>query len=697
MHVATILAAAIVVILLEAGSARAQWTTDTSNNNIYYNAGKVGIGTTTPLMKLHVAGGDVNIDDGQGYRGGGEFLLGRGLTANQIRMGSGHPSDFLSFFSGGYERLRVDASGNFGIGTTSPAAKFHFHDGTDANLWIRNAVSPAWMEIASANDAASAFKPLQFTAEKFNFSNGNVGIGITSPTARLHVAAPSSGRAFDVTGPSGNWAIATQGSTSSGNSYGQSILAGTNSSDTAFQVYDAGGTLPRFLVRGDGNVSIGTTYAGSKLNVGGGDVNVDNGQGYRAGGEFLIGRGLAANQLRVGSGSPSDYLSLFSGGYERFRIDANGRIGIGITNPGYLFDVQGGSINASGGLCINGSCKTNWSELSPWENNSGSVSYSAGNVGVGTTSPHQKLEVAGLGAFTTVPVSPDPGGSIGAATLIGYNSTSDFGFVNAINTGVATKNLSLQPYGGNVGIGTTGPHQKLEVAGLGVFTTVPVSPDPGGSIGAATLIGYNSTSDFGFVNAINTGVATKNLSLQPYGGNVAIGTPTPTDGYRLDVNGDLKISGNGNINANGTIEANIIKAKYQDVAEWVPSSEQLPAGTVVVLDSSKSNQVTSSSVSYDTRVAGVISQQPGIALGEQSDSKVLVATTGRVKVKVDASKGAIHIGDLLVTSDIPGVAMKSEAVNLGGVQIHRPGTLIGKALEPLEKGKGEILVLLSLQ
>jgi len=35
-------------------------------------------------------------------------------------------------------------------------------------------------------------------------------------------------------------------------------------------------------------------------------------------------------------------------------------------------------------------------------------------------------------------------------------------------------------------------------------------------------------------------------------------------------------------------------------------------------------------------------------------------------------------------------------VNLGGVQIHRLATLIGNALEPLEKGKGEILVLLSL-
>jgi hypothetical protein len=66
-------------------------------------------------------------------------------------------------------------------------------------------------------------------------------------------------------------------------------------------------------------------------------------------------------------------------------------------------------------------------------------------------------------------------------------------------------------------------------------------------------------------------------------------------------------------------------------------------------------------------------------------------------VKVDATSAPIHVGDLLVTSDIAGVAKKSEPLNLNGVQIHRPGTLIGKALEPLAKGQGEILVLLSLQ
>ena len=74
-----------------------------------------------------------------------------------------------------------------------------------------------------------------------------------------------------------------------------------------------------------------------------------------------------------------------------------------------------------------------------------------------------------------------------------------------------------------------------------------------------------------------------------------------------------------------------------------------------------------------------------------------VATTGRVKVHVDASRFAIHPGDLLVSAGKPGMAMRSEPVEVAGLQMHRPGTLIGKALEPLESGEGEILVLLSLQ
>ena len=140
-----------------------------------------------------------------------------------------------------------------------------------------------------------------------------------------------------------------------------------------------------------------------------------------------------------------------------------------------------------------------------------------------------------------------------------------------------------------------------------------------------------------------------------------------------------------------------INAKYQDVAEWVPSTQKLAAGTVVVLDTARDNHVLASYSAYDTRVAGVISAQPGLSLGEAGEGKALVATTGRVKVKVDATRAPIKIGDLIVTSDVEGVAMRSEPVSVGGVAMHRPGTLIGKALESLEKGTGEILVLLSLQ
>jgi hypothetical protein len=154
--------------------------------------------------------------------------------------------------------------------------------------------------------------------------------------------------------------------------------------------------------------------------------------------------------------------------------------------------------------------------------------------------------------------------------------------------------------------------------------------------------------------------------------------------------------GNATFGGNVTVSGNIA-AKYQDVAEWVPSSQKLTPATVVVLDAERSNEVVASSQAYDTKVAGVVSERPGLVLGEAGASKVMVATTGRVKVKVDATRGPIRIGDLLVTSEKTGYAMKSEPVMISGRQFHSPGTLIGKALEPLEKGVGEIMVLLSLQ
>jgi hypothetical protein len=178
--------------------------------------------------------------------------------------------------------------------------------------------------------------------------------------------------------------------------------------------------------------------------------------------------------------------------------------------------------------------------------------------------------------------------------------------------------------------------------------------------------------------------------LQANGGNVGIGSVPNNSNYKLDVAGGAHFA--GDVVVDGSLAAD-----YQDVAEWVPATESMRPGTVAVLSASANNTVAPSMHAYDTGVAGVVSCAPGLLLGIASTSKAKIATTGRVIVRVDATKQPIHIGDLLVTSDRPGMAMKSEPLDLGGVKIHRPGTLIGKALEPLSGGEGEILVLLSLQ
>jgi hypothetical protein len=355
---------------------------------------------------------------------------------------------------------------------------------------------------------------------------------------------------------------------------------------------------------------------------------------------------------------------------ERMRIDSNGNVGIGTNSPGRPLVV---TADASGiPLRVHRNVNTiGWGTGINWafNNSVGSVTDYA-YVNSAIVSNTAGSENGTLGFFTVKSGSMTQQAIIDQNGFLGIGTTTPSNFLHVNNTSSILAGLRVDAVTATVGSGGALVLNTPSGSNHLIFETS----------GVQKWVQYISGNDMRLYSAGDR------MTLQG-NGNVGIGLTNPQ--YKLDVA--------GNINSSGTITGDNIVAKYQDVAEWVPSSEQVPVGTVVVLDTTKSNQVISSTVSYDMRVAGVVSERPGLALGEEGAGKVLVATTGRVLVKVDASHGPIHIGDLLVTSDMPGLAMKSEPVNLGGVQLHRPGTLIGKALEPLEKGSGKILVLLSLQ
>jgi hypothetical protein len=132
-----------------------------------------------------------------------------------------------------------------------------------------------------------------------------------------------------------------------------------------------------------------------------------------------------------------------------------------------------------------------------------------------------------------------------------------------------------------------------------------------------------------------------------------------------------------------------------DVAERIDVSEAVEPGDVVEIDPDNPGKFRKAREALSTRVAGVISTAPGVVLGnksaEHNDARPILALAGRVPVKVTAKYGAIAVGDLLVSSPIPGYAMKcpekSQCI----------GAVIGKALEPLAEGSGLIEVQIVLR
>ena len=306
----------------------------------------------------------------------------------------------------------------------------------------------------------------------------------------------------------------------------------------------------------------------------------------------------------------------------------------------------------------------------------------------------------GNGAFTTLTprqkITPTPyaitAGNLNG-TLPGNQLPSNVALLDANETFTAGVSFN----GGNVGIGVSSPVSRLDVrapANDVISVANALTYWRGNNQGGGLILGTQLSYPVGtwIQTTVNDAPGTTPLFLNPSGGNVGIGTTSPS--VKLEVAGSLKVTGTGN-----SITTPVLSITGgSDVAEpFAMSGVAIPKGAVVVIDDAHPGQLKLSERAYDKRVAGIVSGaggvNPGLTLSQRElvEGGQNVALTGRVYALADAANGPIQPGDLLTTSSIPGHAMK--VTNPAKSQ----GAILGKAMSRLESGRGLVLVLVTLQ
>ncbi|TXG76560.1 tail fiber domain-containing protein, partial [Candidatus Dojkabacteria bacterium] len=291
-------------------------------------------------------------------------------------------------------------------------------------------------------------------------------------------------------------------------------------------------------------------------------------------GSLGIGTANPTAILSVASSTAAGTTSIFSvsSSASLFNILANGNLGIGTTTPTRSLDVYGtGAWNGSGGIRVQGNNPgveiADLASGNKWLIANGVNSSSdgflglaydidaaahrivvdgTGKVGIGSTAPGYKLTVNPATSYTGLNTGDGlqiNGGTIGTAAnlVLGLSGTNS----NAIQSRDGTSSsypLAINPFGGNVGIGTTSPRAKLSVAN-GNYNW-ELSPGASTTLEAINLADTNARVDTGFYTrngdfTFNTASYSERMRITN-AGNVGIGTSNPGD-TRLRVTGSGEV------------------------------------------------------------------------------------------------------------------------------------------------------------
>jgi hypothetical protein len=379
----------------------------------YLNGGNVGIGNTAPGTKLHVGSGSgATVDagyqmviDSAGIAGlqilsattqSGRIVFGDSGDNDIGMIKYDHTDNSMGFRTNGSgnERMRIDSSGNVGIGTTAPNAKLDIQ-GTQGQLF--SVTDDLSGDIFSVADI-SGVPIMNVNSDGTSYFDGNVGIGTTSPSVPLQVNVTGNNTVFKYTrdtGTNGAFTLGFSGAFSNFNSEQGGYVFNTQGNE-------------KFRINANGNVGIGTTSPGTKLDV--------SGQ-IRSNDSFLLQSGTTAiGSIRNHNGA----------------LDIRGDS---------TRDVSLGSVTSPQALFIEG---TN------------------GNVGIGTTSPLNRLFVtaATAGDYAGFIENTNATNGYGLVARTAHTGTSAYAF--AARAG--TSDIFVVRGDGNVGIGTTSPTHLLNLS-----------------------------------------------------------------------------------------------------------------------------------------------------------------------------------------------------------------------------------------